>query len=350
MSSNIKIFKLTYSGSFNEITLENLLQNFTLFDIITFYDPSIKRLYIWIGKKASQSLKSHIPKVRELLHEQYPELKILRNITIESGSESSEFFKIIGKSKIELDKRIRDLEIKLLPSIAEINKLKEAADKNFLLENYKEAIDIGNKILKLAQEIDDESLEIDQKSFIREAQIRIKAVNVIKEIENDCKDTLIEFQKLINNNNIKEAHNIVTKLKEKYENDIKLYSIPLFHDLILKDENILFNLRTEQTKIHNKLDDLEFRYNKCLNDNYLEKAGKIIKDAKSLVNQLIEDDISKRWIFLDSKLKEAKEAFIERIEKLSKNALTYLDNGEILKTLEIFEKIIIELDKSTKGD
>ena len=64
MSSEIKIFRLNYSGSFKEILPENLLSSFTLFNVLTFYIPNQKRMYIWIGKRVSQSLKRHIPEIR----------------------------------------------------------------------------------------------------------------------------------------------------------------------------------------------------------------------------------------------------------------------------------------------
>jgi hypothetical protein len=348
MSSNIKIFKLNYSGSFEEIPRDNLIIQFSLFDVISFYNPTLKRMYIWIGKKASPSLKSHIPRVREIFSEQYPDIKILRNITVESGSESSEFIDFIGISEKELEKRIKNLEILLLPSIAEINRLKESADKNFFLENYEDAIEMGRKILKLAEEINDESLKIDQQNFIKEAQARIKAHKKFEEIKDDSIKAIDQFQNLVDKEKIKEAHELVNQLKGKYDNDINLYSIPIFQELIMKDENLIYNLRSAQKKIYNKLDDLEIQYNRYLHENYLEKASRTIKSAKSLVNQLIEEKVSNKWKFLESKLKEAKEAFIKRIEKLSKNALSYLDKRMISDSLAKIEKIIIELEKITE--
>jgi len=84
MSSDIKIFKLNYSGTFEEILPEKLLNNLSLFNVLTFYIPNQKRMYVWIGKKVSQSLKSHIPQIRVAISREHPELQILRNITIES--------------------------------------------------------------------------------------------------------------------------------------------------------------------------------------------------------------------------------------------------------------------------
>ena len=63
MSLNIIIFKLNYSDSFEEIAQESLFNNFTLFNAITIYVPNQKHMYVWIGKKVSQCLKSHYPKI-----------------------------------------------------------------------------------------------------------------------------------------------------------------------------------------------------------------------------------------------------------------------------------------------
>ncbi|MBY9009485.1 MAG: hypothetical protein KGD74_06435, partial [Candidatus Lokiarchaeota archaeon] len=91
MSSNVITFKLNYSGSFEEVAQKNLFNNLTLFNVLIFYISDLKRMYVWMGKKAAQSLKRHIPQIRSAISRKYPELKILRNITIESGLEPPEF-------------------------------------------------------------------------------------------------------------------------------------------------------------------------------------------------------------------------------------------------------------------
>ena len=350
MSLNIRIFRLNYSGSFDEIPEMDLQKQLTLFNIVVFYNPDQKRLYIWIGKRVSQSLRRYIPRLREIITSEYPELRILRNIIIESGSESIEFLNTINLTEIDIKRQIKNLEEKLIPSLSKISKLRETADKNFISEKYHMAIKVAEKILKLANEINDNSLEMDQKNFIFEAKIRINARKIIQDIKKECKVALNEFQNLINTNKIKEAHKVIIMLKKKYQKNPILYSNPDFQDLLLKDEKLLFNIRTEQKKIQSQLDSLEVQYKKYLNKNYLEKANRVLKDAKLLLNQLTKVSTSKKWAFLMSNLNEANEAFIRRIEILSKEGLMYLDKGKISECLEIFEKIIIELDKSIKVD
>jgi len=346
MTNSIKIFKLNYSGAFEEVPKENLVKSFNLFDILTFYIPDQKRLYIWIGKKASHSLKSHISKLRELITRDHPEFKILRNITVESGSEPQEFLEKISVSDVELHKHIRQLETKLLPIISEINRLKTEADKLFLSEEFGKAVHTAEKILNLSKEIDDESLGMDQINFINELKSRTKAKEILQEIEQDCIQVLEKFQQLIDNEDYKEAHHIVENLKQKYKDDYNILLIPKFQELVLKDENMLNHLRKKQDKLKRDLDDLEFKFNQFLKEGYLGKASNILNDIKKIIPELIEKSTSSKWNFLESSLVDAKKALINRSVKFSKDALNNLDKGKISEALELFEKIIGDLESS----
>jgi len=346
MISDIKIFKLNYSETVEEISQENLLKQLNLFNILTFYVSNQKRMYIWIGKRASQTLKSHIPKIREIISKDYPELNILRNITIESGTEPSNLLEILNISKEELNNHIRNLELRLLPFLSEINKLKGAADKKFISEDYNAAISLAEKILKISEDINDESLEIDQKNFINEAQIMNKAHGILQEIESEATQVVKTFQKLRDDGKFKEAHDLVINLKQKYEKDYNVYSIPIFQELILKDENLIYNLRSEQKELNSRLDDLEIQFNKFIKNYYLKKANSVLVEAKGLIVDLIEEKVSKRWNYLEQTLIEAKESLVYQIQKFSKEAIEFLEKGEIIKTLEHYEKIIEKLEKN----
>ena len=164
MSKELKFYKLTYSGSFTEILEENLIDNFNLYNIIAIYSPFKKTLFLWIGKKAAQSLKRHIASIRHNFSKEYPDMYILRNITIESGSEPENFFEMIDINGFKLEENLRSQESKSLPVYAEINRLKENADKLFIEENFDKAIEISKIVQNLAQEVNDVTLINDQQS------------------------------------------------------------------------------------------------------------------------------------------------------------------------------------------
>jgi len=340
LTNNIKVFKLNYKGDLEEISNENLFSNFTLFDILTFYVPSQKRLYIWIGKRVSHSLKSHIPSIREIFLRSYPNLKIIRNILVEYDSESSEFFETIEISEDQYKEHFRQLEFKLLPVLSEINRLKDDADNNFVSGNYKEAIDLAQKVIKLAQEIDDFSLENDLLSFIEEAKTKAKAKQIVKEIEIEAEIKIKVFDNLIRAENYKEAHKIVQEFRAKYEKNINLFSIPFAQDLILKDENILYSLREEQEVLKKKFEVLERKVEKFIKLNQMLQAGKALKDIEAITENVVDIDIINKSDLLKNKYSIFRNHKKKELEELSKIALRFLDKRKISEAMEKYDNII----------
>ena len=104
--NDIKIYKLSYSGTFEEQTNDKPLKLFTLYSILAIYSIKAKKMYIWVGKNATHTLKLFIPQIRELFSQKYPKLRILRNITIESGGETFEFFNLFDFDKNSFEDHI----------------------------------------------------------------------------------------------------------------------------------------------------------------------------------------------------------------------------------------------------
>jgi hypothetical protein len=348
MSSNIKIFKLNYSGTFKEISAEKILLSFTLFDIITFYVPNQRLMYIWIGKKVSQSLKKLIPQIRGAISNEYPELKILRNITIESGLEPAEFLDIIGITEEVLKVRIKKLETNLLPILSEINRLKEKVDKYFISENYIMAIDAAQKIVNLAKDIDDDSLEQDQINFINEAQSRAQASEILHQIEHVSKEIIKKFNQLVEVENYREAHNLAQDFKKKYENEYDISSIPLAQQLILKDENMIYSLKIEQAKIKKEIDEFYNSFKTGPNKGNLKQAKEFFGKIKAEIKNIFDDDVLNSLKQFESQYNEAKKETVSEIAQVSMEALNNLEKGEISKAIEIFEKIITKLEFNNK--
>lgn len=344
MSSDIKIFKLNYSGRIEEIFSENLLGNFTLFNVLTFYISNQKRIYIWIGKRVSQSLKSHIPQIRSAISRDYPELQIIRNITIESGLEPPEFLEIIGIEKSTLKSNINELEVKLLPVLSEINRLKSQADKYFFLDNFEDAIKISQKIVTLAKAINDDSLEQDQYNFIAEAQSRALAGEILQEIETTCKEATMEFDQLIKNEKYQEAHKLVVDIKSKFENKYNLSTIPLAQQLLLKDENMVYRLKIEQDPIIQEIELFIKSFEKSFSKRNLNNLRDFLESKNYMSQQFLDDKIKFKLKQVNDIYNRSREDLVNEIAQLSSNALKNMNIGEISKSLEIFEKIVEKLD------
>ena len=171
---NLKFFKLDYSGSFEEIRTDSPLELFTLVDILAIYISIQKRMYIWIGKKATQSLRKYIPQIRTRFSEKLPELKILRNITIESGSEPSDFFQFISFTWTELNSHIEEQEAKLEPILKKIEILKVKVINLANSEEYEEAIRFSEEIIEFSKKVKDKALEKEQRDNIKELKSKAK--------------------------------------------------------------------------------------------------------------------------------------------------------------------------------
>ncbi|MFX1258424.1 MAG: hypothetical protein ACFFAN_11230 [Promethearchaeota archaeon] len=323
---NIKVFKLNYSGKFEEISLEassDLISFFTLFDILAIYVSATKVLWIWIGKKVTQSLNKYIPEIRTRFSEIVTDskLKILRNITIESGSEPSDFFKFIGFTWEELKSHIKSQELKLKPIIDEIEALKNELSRLFNSEKYEEGIKISEMIIELSKKINDKSLEKEQKDLILELKEKAKLKVDRDVIEGETIIIKDKFDELIDSNrteDIVNAHKIVEKFKKKYENIYELTSIPLANELILKEENIWFNFTIDQKDLVKKVEILINLMETAIENNDVSEIEETMTKAKELLLRIIDnDEVKKKWNKVENSYVEwkKKNLTIDTIEK-----------------------------------
>ncbi len=351
MSSDFKVYKLRYSGSFEEIPQEELTNNLTLFNVLIFYIPDLKRMYVWMGKKTAQSLKRHIPQIRGAISRKYPELKILRNITIESGLEPPEFLNIIGIEKEILKSNIKTLEVKLLPVLSEINRLKERSDKFFIANNYGEAIELAQKIVNLARDIEDDSLEQDQINFINEAHLRARASEILNEIEQVCKEKTKKFNHLVETENYEEARTIVEEFKQKYEDKYELSSIPLAQQLLMKEENMVYKLKIEQDKILKEIENFSEKMGKSKNIIFLKQTKKFLYTIQKSSLKYFDKRIKDKIDMLKNKYFSVKNELYNNLRKLCESALDYIKIGEFSNALRIYEEIVqnLELNNSQKA-
>jgi len=348
MSSEIKIFKLNYSGSFEEILPEKLLSNLSLFNILTFYVPNQKRMYIWIGKKVSHTLKSHIPQIRAAISQKHPELQILRNITIESGLEPPDFLKIIGIEESILKSKIKELEIKLLPVFSEISRLKSKADEYFISNNYEDAIKSAQKIVTLAKTINDESLEQDQISFIIESRSRARASEILQEIETLCKEATIKFDQLVKDEKYQDAHKLVENIKQRYANKYNLSAIPLAQHLLLKNENMVYRLKIEQDSILQDINNFITSLEKSSSKPNLTRMKDFLERRMHMSQHFLDNKINYKMKQVNDVYYRTKEELVNNISQLSSLALRNMENGDLSKTIDIFEKIVQKLDFDDK--
>ena len=358
--SNLKIFKLDYSGSFDEISIENaqIIDFFTLIDILAIYVPIQKRMYIWVGKNATQSLRSYIPDVRMRFSEKLPELKILRNITIESGSEPSDFFQFINFNWDQLKAHIKEQEVKLEPIIREITSSKRKLADAVKQEDYGEGIKISENIIQLAKEINDKALEKEQEDLIKDLKEKSKIKSSVENVEGEAHEIKIKFDTLIKTNkpeDIVEAHSIVEQFKKKYQESVDLTKIHTPNDLITKDKNIWFSFTREQQEISKEINQLKENLNRAMEKLEITNVEVTMTRAKDLLLRTVDEEIKKEWSEIDSRYLDwkRKNVTIAKIEESIEESLKLKDNfqfeeaiSKLESTIELIQdKEIIEYSK-----
>ncbi len=299
-NSDLKVFKLLYSGEIKEQTLEsgNLVDIFSNFSVLAFYIGKNKRLYTWIGEDASRTLKNYIVNMRQAFSEEYPYMRVLRYITedsIESMSENDEFFSDIGILKenivkhLELEKSKYEEELQ-----TKINNLKEEADSFFENENFEKAIEISKTIIELAKETQDKKLIEDQEAFISEAEARMKAKFILTEIREESKKIKKRYLEAKKNNiQIKALYNYVQTFKKNYEQYLTLPALETIQRLILNVEELwseYFSKIKKQDQIEEDMEiinSLREKGKDKLNKGSLSEAHKYFEKITVKINKLL---------------------------------------------------------------
>ncbi len=344
MKENLKYFKLNYSGSVDEILPEELLASFNLYSTIVIYVPIERRMHVWIGERAPKNLKKSSISIREIFNKEYPEISILRNITIESGSEPNSFFEICGFTSEQLKSQLKNQEIKLLPIISEINRLKEKTEKHFINDEFEEAIELAIKVKQLAKQINDESLENDQENFIEEAKIRNKGKNLINLIIEKSNYVKTRIDQLVRDNNYLGAHYMIQDFMSEYEKDYHISVIPEVEELVSYDKGLLDNINSQRTKLITTLDNLEKRFLEYLKENQFYNAEQSVIEAKAILKGLRDKDVSLKWNKYEEQISQTKSNFKNDIKQLTKKFIAQLEQKNLNECTKLVDKIIEKLE------
>ncbi|MFX1390696.1 MAG: hypothetical protein ACFE9Z_11580 [Promethearchaeota archaeon] len=338
----IKTFKLNYDGSFDEIAYSNIKEVFTIVNILAIYIIKIKTMYIWIGKNATQALKNHIPNIRVILKEDFPQFRIIRNITFDMRSEPLEFFKNLNLNKQDLYEIINYQEKTVIPILEKINDLKEKSDELIKSEDYNNAIDILKEIIGLAIKIEDDALVTEQKRLISKLTEKFENHKIVSEIIEDTSKVEEEYNKLIKLGNLLDAHHLIESFKKKYE---IVYDLLLIEDakaLILKEKK---KWNAEQVKIKNDLLKLEKEIYTFLENQDISKAIENHEKGLTLLSNLTDDTFKEIWNKLKDNIKNSKEKkdFITKFDFLSNKIVKLKESNYFTEIKKIIEDLITQV-------
>jgi len=342
----IKTFRLNYDGSFDEIAYENIKDVFTIVNILAIYIQKIKTMYIWIGRNATQALKNHVAKIRVILKEEFPQFRIIRNITFDMRSETYEFFKNLNITKEELYEIINYQEKTVLPVLEKIDELKEKSENAIESKQYKSAIELLKEIIGLAEKIQDDALVTEQKRLISKLTEKFENQQIVSEIEQESERVEKEYNELIEAKNILKAHELVEAFIKKYETVYDLSLIPSAKELILKEKK---KWNAEQEKTINDLSILEKDFKLSLENLEISEATEIYEKALILTSNLIEEKIRNKWKGFSNNIQDAKDKFefIKKFDNFSEEIIKLKEAhlyNEMKSKIEVLIKQVEQID------
>ena len=237
---------------------------------------------------------------------------------------------------------------KKIEILSKIDELRVIANNHYLMGKYDEATRIAEEIMNIAE-------EAKLYSVVREEGEHI--ANLYKQAKNDHKFIVIredfeglkeDYEKLIAEDKIADAHGLLQTFKQYYEKDMNLNSFQRVKDLFLEDEKLWNEFHTKQLNLIRQLEPLEIQFNSYINTNNLLLSGETLEKAKKLLAVLKDTKVFKRWqsteaLFLELKKKYDLDEDIERdLNEVSK--LT--ENYEFDKATNILKSKIDLLHKS----
>ncbi|MBD3351402.1 MAG: hypothetical protein GF364_07940 [Candidatus Lokiarchaeota archaeon] len=157
MTSNIdlevKSYKLNEDGTLTQIPMEDVHTVFKSVNVLAFYVPTSKRLYIWIGKSTDHYVRQHIPAVEQTIRKEHPEYRILRHFTMEEDNETWDFFSDTKINEEQAKGSISKWKIYQKSIYDEIDSLKTDANNAYKNKDYQKVINLVERIIDLALNI-----------------------------------------------------------------------------------------------------------------------------------------------------------------------------------------------------
>ena len=217
---------------------------------------------------------------------------------------------------------------KKIEVLSKIDELKVIANNHYLRGNFDEAIKVAEEIMDIAEEAKLYSVVREEGEHITNLYKQGKNDHKFIVIRDDFEDLKEEYQKLLMQNEIKNAHELLQTFNKYYEKDMNLTSFKRVKDLFLEDQKLWNDFHTNQLKIIKQLEPLEIQFNSYINTNNLLLAGKTLEKAKKLLTVLKDPKVLKMWeiseaMFLEFKKKynldEDIENDLKEVSLLTKN-------------------------------
>jgi hypothetical protein len=227
--------------------------------------------------------------------------------------------------------------------ISKIDDLKIKAANHFRLGQGELAVKVAEEIIELANKANLELIVNEQKDFIAKVEGTDFVKSKIPEMISLCNYFKEKCDKLLSENKIIEAHELVGEFKRKYERYYNLHSIPSARTAIAKEEEVWKEFLSGQEEVIQELEQLEEQFYKNIMKNQRGPASTIIERAWDQIFKLPESfkEYQKRWgVIEDNFIKQLRYEEYERGAKHVKGIVESLGKSIKLRNESRFEEAL----------
>ncbi|MEJ2295923.1 MAG: hypothetical protein P8Y23_14295 [Candidatus Lokiarchaeota archaeon] len=174
---------------------------------------------------------------------------------------------------------------------------------HLLMKKYSEAIKAAERIINLALEVKMDSIVREQEEFITNIYKIVETDKLASIIIDDFNQVKLLYEKFIMKNKFQEAHNLIQRFKEKYD---EYYDITLISSIsrFLQEETKMWDcFRKEESSIR-LLEPLEIQFNSYIHTNNIPLARDTLEKAKGLLNTLSLVYMVEKWKNFEFEYKE----------------------------------------------
>ncbi|MFW9930956.1 MAG: hypothetical protein ACFFD1_16325 [Candidatus Thorarchaeota archaeon] len=190
-----------------------------------------------------------------------------------------------------------------LTIISEMDELKVIANNHLLMKRYPEAIKAAEKIINLALEVKMDSIIREQEEFITNLYKIVETDKLATIILDDFDQTKLQYENFVKKNKFQEAHNMIQRFKEKYDEHYELTLISSISRFLQEETKTWDYFRKEESSIR-LLEPLEIQFNSYIHTNNIPLARDTLEKAKKLLNTVRLDYMVEKWKNFESEYKE----------------------------------------------
>ena len=248
--------------------------------------------------------------------------------------------KDIDKKNKDNTKRMKQIKI-----LEKIDNKRIIQNNHVMVGEFDEAINIAKDIITLADDAKLQSIVGEQEEFINQILSKITEKDKISKIMESFKKLKPNFDKLIKNKEIVEAHTIIEQFKQKYDDISILRSVRQVMVLLSKEREIWIDYTEQQEAIKAKLKHLDNQFHRFLEKDDIVNTEEAMLKAKKFLPDLYENDFKIKWDIYEKELIEhkRKNKIIEKIKKTIQESLKDKQNFSfdeaLLKIDDILELI-----------